>query len=336
VRFGDKESRGIAIFYWVFLFAEAVEVWGAVPIIALTFSPDGTALVSNGDRHLELRSPKEALLQGRLDCDLPRITSLAFAPDGRVLAVGGGEPGVRGEVRLYSWPEGTVLSRLGEHTDLVTKVTFSENGKRLGVAASDHSARVWNVENVKEPAAVLTLTGHVGPVLGLVFSPSGQSLVTASVDRSLKVWSSEDGRLLRSFGQHTEAIQAVTFRPRIESDATPFTCVSAGDDRTVRVWQPELGRLVRIVRQHEGPIFALVWSADGQAIFSAGQEGIIRRIDGSSDTLQAQWRAHDDWIYALALSPDGATLASGDWSGRVRVHDLRGVLEAGPIEPKKR
>ena len=63
---------------------------------------------------------------------------------------------------------------------------------------------------------------------------------------------------------------------------------------------------------------------------SRGKEGIIRRMDGDSDTIQAEWRAHDDWIYSLALSPDGATLASGDWSGSVRVHDLRSIDTHAP------
>ena len=325
-----KRARPVVLAVAVIL-AGGINRLSAAPVAALAFSPDGRSLISNGDRQLDIRSPKDAAVQRRLACGLPKITSLAFAPNGRLLAVGGGEPGVRGEVLLLSWPEGKVLYRIGDHTDLVTCVAFGAEGTRLGVASSDHTARVWRLNERDTPTASFTATGHAGPVLAIAFSPSGQSIITASADRSLKVRASDDGHLLRSFSHHTESVHALAFCPRAETnDAAPVVCASAGDDGTVRVWQPEIGRMVRIVRQHEGPVFALVWSTDATAFFSAGKEGIIRRIDAASDTIQAAWRAHDDWIYALATSSDGNTLASGDWSGTVRIHDLRTVTTLSP------
>ncbi len=309
----------------------------AVPITALAFSPDGAALVSNGDRRIDVRSPKDATVQRNVVCDLAKITSLAFAPGGRLLAVGGGEPGVDGEVILFSWPEAKVLHRMKNHTDVVSHVTFDAAGKRLGVASIDHSARVWKLDENAAPALAFTLNGHAGPVLAIAFSPSGQSVVTASADRSLKVWAADDGRLLRSFGHHTESIHALSFRPQTGDGDGPVACATAGEDRTVRIWQPEIGRMVRIVRQHGGPVFALAWSRDAATLFSAGKEGVIRCIDGGSDAILAEWPAHDDWIYSLAVSPDGSTLASGDWSGSVRIHDLRRNETQPPLPdtPKK-
>jgi WD40 repeat protein len=95
-------------------------------------------------------------------------------------------------------------------------------------------------------------------------------------------------------------------------------CASGGDDRTVRVWQPTIGRMVRIVRGHHAPVLALVFAPDGRALFSAGQEGIVRRIDADSDAILDECRASSDWIYSLAISPDGRTLATGDWAGTTR------------------
>jgi WD40 repeat protein len=314
----------------VFLAAAALVLTArAAPITALVFSPDGTTLVSNGDRCVEIRSPKDASIQRKLACELLKITTLAFAPNGRVLAVGGGEPGVSGEVQLLTWPEGEVLYHFGDNTDLVTRIAFDTEGKRLAVAASDHAAKIWNLSQHHAPVLAFTLTGHAGPVLAIGFSPSAQSIVTTSADRSLKVWSSHDGRLLRTFSHHTEAIHALAFRPQLAGDTAPVTCASAGDDRTVRVWQPEIGRMVRIVRGHEGSIFALAWTNDGAALFSAGKEGIIRRIAADSDIIEAQRHAHTDWIYTLALSPDGHTLASGDWAGTVHLQDARRTLANG-------
>jgi WD40 repeat protein len=291
----------------------------AVPVTALAYSPDGGVLVSNVDRAIEVRSSKDAAVQRRIESPLSRVTSLAFSPDGHWLAAAGGEPGVSGEVVLYSWPEGFLKYRFGNHGDVITSVDIDSAGRRLITASADHLVKVWSLVEGSAPAEVLTLKGHSAPVLAVAFSLGDGSIVTASADRSLKVWSADNGKLLRSLGQHTEAVHALAFRPAHEG---PATCASAGDDRTVRVWQPEIGRMVRIVRNHQKPVLALAWSSDGQHLFSAGHEGLIRCIDGNSDRIEKEWRSGTDWIYALAVSPDGNTLAAGDWSGSVKLHPL--------------
>jgi WD40 repeat protein len=107
-----------------------------------------------------------------------------------------------------------------------------------------------------------------------------------------------------------------------ESNDTLAACASAGDDRTVRIWQPEVGRMVRIVRRHGGPVFALAYSPDGKFLYSAGAEGVIRRIDAESDAILQSWPMPGKWIYSIALSANGAKLVYGDWSGKVRMLDL--------------
>jgi hypothetical protein len=309
---------------WVLAWLCAGASLDATPVTALAFSPDGAALVHNGDRAVEVRSPRDAAVQRRIGCPLPKITALAFSPDGRWLAAAGGEPGLRGEAILFSWPEGVLKHRFGNHGDLVTGIAFDPAGGRLVTASADHSAKVWSLDGQAPPVDSLTLRGHSAPLLAVAFPPGDGGIVTASADRSLKVWSAAEGKLLRSLGQHTEAVHALAFRP---AGRGPATCASAGDDRTVRVWQPSIGRMVRIVRHHDGPVLALAWSPDGRHLFSAGQEGLIRRIDGGSDAVEHAWRSGGGWIYALAASPDGGTLAAGDWSGQVTLHPLR---SAGP------
>jgi WD40 repeat protein len=296
-----------------------------VPVVALAYSPDGKALVSNGDRQLDIRAPGTGVIQRSVVCDLPKLTGLAFAPGGDRLAVAGGEPGVAGEVRILTWPEGRLLQRLPGAADLAQAVAFDASGQQLAWAAADHSAQLWRCPPGQEAVAVCRLTGHAGPVLAVGFLPSGQALVTAGADRSLKVWATDDGRLLRSLNSHQEALYAVAFRPvGATGSPQPVTCATASEDRTVRIWQPEVGRLVRTVRGAAGAILTVVWSPDGQSLFTAGTEGKIRRVDAGSDTIQAVWQAHDDWIQALAVSPDGRWLASGDWAGRVQVRDPQG------------
>lgn len=303
----------------------------AAPVTALSFSPSGDGLVSNGARGIDLRSASDGSVQRRIPYELPKITSFAFHPRLGVLAVAGGIPGQKGEVRLLDWPDGRLLHQLTNEADVATCVAFSPDGSLLAVANAAHEAHVWRLS--PEGTAleeIYKLSGHSGPVLAIAFSPGGESVVTGGADRSLKVWSTGEGQLLRSLSYHTESVHALAFQPRPNSTESPATCASAGDDATIRIWQPGIGRMVRIIRYHEGPIFALAYASDGQSLFSAGKEGVIRRIDAGSDRVLGQWKAHQDWIYSLAISPDGSKLASGDWSGNVRVWDLRSSPGGAP------
>jgi WD40 repeat protein len=300
------------------------------PVTALAFTPNGAALISNGAHRIEIRSSEDGSLQRQFACNLSKVTSASFHPSGELLAVAGGDPGVRGEVLLFRWPEPELLQRFTNYADLATCVGFDSAGALFGVASADHTACVYKFRQSSKADQTFTLTGHAGPVLGIAFSPTGATVVTCSADRSIKVWSTDDGRLLRTFTHHTEAVHVVAFRPTKTKDALPVFCASAGEDRTVRIWQPEIGRMVRIVRQHQAPIFALAFSSDGASLFSAGKEGIVRRIDANSDTVLEQWPEQKDWIYAIAISPDGSKLATGDWSGAVRIRSLENS-KAAPV-----
>jgi WD40 repeat protein len=316
---------GLRIFLACFLTAIVASGATPVPVTALAFSPDGSVLVSNGPRRVDIRSAKDAAVLDQLSCDLAKITSIAFQPNsGGILAVAGGEPGLRGETQLFDWNKRTIVRRFTNAQDLATSVAFNGDGTLLGIASGDHQARVWRLAR-NEFTNVFTLSGHAGPVLAIAFSPTARTVVTASADRSIKVWSVDDGRLLRTFAYHLEAVNALAFRPVSNNRAgetPPCFCASGSDDRTVRVWQPEIGRMVRIIRQHKGSVFAVAFTQDGKNLFSAGKEGVIRCFDADSDALLSQWTAHSDWIYALAASPDGTKLASGDWSGKVNLHEI--------------
>lgn len=313
----------------------------ATPITTLAFSPDDAFLVSNGARAIQVRSGTNGAVLRSWNCPLPKITALRFDPQGRYLAVAGGTPAERGDVLLLSWPDGKEVTRWSHPSDLATSLDFSPDGSRLVVAGAHHLALVWSVPHPgSQPASLqaavpaeipaLSLIGHAGPLLAVAWDPADGLITTASADRSIKVWSSDDGRLIRTFTHHTEPPNTLAFRPpsdRADPGAGgPSVCASGADDRTVRIWQPGLGRMVRIVRKHSGAILALAWAPDAASLFSAGTEGLLRRLDGASDQVLSEWRGHDDWVLALATSSEGSRLASGDASGQLKIWDARTEL----------
>jgi WD40 repeat protein len=81
-----------------------------------------------------------------------RLThALAFAPDGRLLAVGGqdGKP-ESGIVTLWDWPQHRRRAVLAAHSPCIRALAFSRDGSSLVMVDSRGTARLWDVATGRE------------------------------------------------------------------------------------------------------------------------------------------------------------------------------------------
>jgi Tol biopolymer transport system component len=281
------------------------------PVAAVAFSPDSKLLAAGSYGCVTLWDLATARPARVLSNVLGAVNDLRFSPDGTLLAVAGGQPSAKGDLRLFAVADGKLVASLGGHQDVVFSVAFSPNGKRLASASFDKTVRVWDVAGRK---STLTLTGHSDFVYAVAFSPDGKWLVSASKDRTVKLVDAATGQSRFTFSGMEQEVLAVAVSPDGKS------VVSSGFEPGLHWWNPQTGQRVRVQNGHGGAVHEVCFSRDGSLVASAGADRTVRLWQGK-DGSPLRTLTVGSVVYAIAISPEGKRVASGSFDGLVCLWD---------------
>jgi len=166
----------------------------------MDYSPDGKLLAVSGYHEVLIHTLDDSAPPKRLVGRSQRIESLAFSPDGTILAIAGGTPALFGELQLWNIAEGKLLHSVTLAVDTLFGVSFNADGTQVAVGAADNRLRVVKVETAE---VVMRMDAHSDWVLGSTFSLKNDHVISVSRDMSMKL-------TIVASGQFVDNITSIT------------------------------------------------------------------------------------------------------------------------------
>ena len=277
-------------------------------VTSVAFSPDGKTLASGSwDKTIILwdvatGQPIGQPLKGHINY----VTSAAFSPDGKTLASGSWDK------TIILWDVWTMLSTgvstsqpigqpLKGHTDNVTSVAFSPDGKMLASGSEDDTILLWDVSTIINTGALTDqpigqLFGKIPLIKSMVvFSPDGKTLASGSIS-DIIFWDVSPRQMTGITG-HTSLVKSVAFSPDGK------TLASGSEDKTIILWDVSTRQPIgQPLKGHTSSVNSVAFSPDGKTLAS-----------GSSDNTMILWDlAPQSWVEKTCQRV-GRNLTRAEW-----------------------
>jgi WD40 repeat protein len=227
------------------------------PLVHVIYNPAGTMIAAAGRTYpIFLHDAASGDAVGEIGDPLIEagVLSLAFSPNGSLLAVGG--KSLDSAVLIWDTATGEARAVLSGQADGAQAVTFSPDGRLIAFGSGDQIVHVWDVANGTE---LVPIHGHETSIQSLAFSADGTLLASGDADGVIKLWDLN------------------TALPEVSSGPAPSCMVSASQDSNLRGGPGMAYEVVGgLLAGQSGTASAQSTDADGQRWWQIDEGGWVR------------------------------------------------------------
>jgi WD40 repeat protein len=245
-------------------------------------------------------------------------SSLAFSPDGTLLAMG-----QYNAVRIIDVSTGLPFGQpITGLADWARQLDFSPDGTLLAAGLNEGTIYVWNVETgrtIWQP-----IDADIAAVNSVHFSPDSTLLASGNFDNKVNLWDVNTGQKVgEDLLGHTSWVNSVAFSP------DGALLASGAQDGTARLWDVKSGQPVGQPLDHREVVSQVIFSPDGTLLITkAGKT--IQFWDVKTGRLAGKPIQESTSIGRMALSPDGTLIVVGLLDAKLRIWDVRTRQPAAP------
>ena len=208
------------------------------------------------------------------------------------------------------------------HTDFVSSVAFSPDGRMLASGSWDNTIRLWD-PHTQQPG--LILKGHTNNVTSVAFSANGVMLMSGSWDKTVRFWNPHIGKFITSTFSSRRSDETFTSVVYADAAGDNYISASGSTDNLVSLWSG-YGVTSRAsyhrLSGHTHDVSSVAFSADERTLASGSHDHTVKLWYVETQKLRATLKGHTDFVSTVAFSPHGRMLASGSWDNTIRLWDV--------------
>jgi WD40 repeat protein len=285
-------------------------------VTAVAFAPEGRVLVSGSDAGYvtlwDVSDPTrpqrigEPIIRHALFADRNVVHSVAFTPDGRILAFGNRD----GSVALWDLSDLARPRWIGEALEgfeMAFTMALSPDGHTLAIDAGT-TVELWDLTDPAHPRRIAQPPTSNTDVLSVAFSPDGHTLAIGA-GTTVELWDltepARPRRIAQPLPSNTDVL-SVAFSP------DGRTVAASTNDAAVTLWDvTDLGRPKQIgerLAAHTALVRGLEFTPDRRTLVTGGGDGTVMVWDIGGLTFL------NDHALEIACARTAGALDQAEWT----------------------